>query len=282
MTTVDLHAAEGAAVLGHDGAPDVAPDVAPDGAVRIAQQVAHPADALAVAGLALPLRGTSRSREGDQDLEHIATEVLEILLENDEARLATPMDELVHRLPVSADVVETAVGLLAARGIAQVRDASVRLTDAGRVVAVRAVRRHRLTARMLSDLIGLEWWKVHRLTSRWEALVDDDVEARIVELLGDPGTCPHGNPIPGSVNQPSFPDAMLLDDAPVGPCRVVRVTQMLVGDDEALQLLQLCGFLPGSEVEIKSRRDGWVEVAGTVRDAALPPHIARHVVVAPR
>jgi hypothetical protein len=63
---------------------------------------------------------------------------------------------------------------------------------------------------------------------------------------------------------------------------VVRVTQTLVDDDEALQLLELSGFLPGREAEIKSRRDGWVEVAGTVRDAALPPHMARHVIVAPR
>jgi DtxR family Mn-dependent transcriptional regulator len=173
-------------------------------------------------------------------------------------------------------------GALIAGGIARARDASIQLTDEGRIEATRRVRRHRLTARLLHDIIGIPWWKVHALTSRWERLVDTEVEARIVELLGDPGTCPHGNPIPGSANQPHFPDAMLLDDAPIGPCRVVRVTQTIVDDDEALQLLELSGFLPGREAEIKSRRDGWVEVAGTVRDAALPPHMARHVIVAPR
>jgi len=216
------------------------------------------------------------------ELEHAATEVLEILLENDEARLATSPTELAHRLPLGASTIEAAVGVLVARGIARSRDGLVQLTDPGRAEATRRVRRHRLTARLLSDVIGMEWWKVHGHTTRWEALVDDDVEARIVELLGDPGTCPHGNPIPGSANQPHFADAMLLDDAPVGPVRVVRITQTLVADDEALQLVQLCGFTPGSEVEIKSRRDGWVEVAGTVRDAAFPPHMARHIVVAPR
>jgi DtxR family transcriptional regulator, Mn-dependent transcriptional regulator len=216
------------------------------------------------------------------DLEHAATEALEILLENDEARLATSPGELAHRLPLGVATIEAAVDVLVARGIARVRDGLVQLTEHGREEAVRRVRRHRLTARMLSDVIGLEWWKVHGQTTRWEALVDDDVEARIVELLGDPGTCPHGNPIPGSANQPHFTDAMLLDDAPIGPVRVVRITQTLVADDEALQLVQLCGFTPGSEVEIKTRRDGWVEVAGTVRDAAFPPHMARHIVVAPR
>jgi DtxR family transcriptional regulator, Mn-dependent transcriptional regulator len=217
-----------------------------------------------------------------EDLEHAATEVLEILLENDEARLATSPAELAHRLPLGDATIEAAVGVLVARGIARARDGLVQLTEDGRDEATRRVRRHRLTARLLSDVIGLEWWKVHGQTTRWEALVDADVEARIVELLDDPGTCPHGNPIPGSANQPHVPDAMLLDDAPIGPVRVVRITQTLVADDEALQLVQLCGFQPGSEVEIKSRRDGWVEVAGTVRDAAFPPHMARHIVVAPR
>jgi DtxR family Mn-dependent transcriptional regulator len=219
---------------------------------------------------------------GDHARDHLATEALEILLENDEARLATSQDELERRLPATPDAVAAAVALLVGAGVARLRETSVQLTDDGRAEAVRRVRRHRLTARLLHDVIGIAWWKVHALTSRWEALVDDEVEGRIVELLGDPGTCPHGNPIPGSANQPFYPDAMLLDDAPIGPCRVVRVTQTIVDDAEALQLLELCGFLPGGEGEIKSRRDGWVEVAGTVRDAALPPHMARHVIVAPR
>jgi DtxR family transcriptional regulator, Mn-dependent transcriptional regulator len=217
-----------------------------------------------------------------RDVGHLATEALEILLENDEARLATPLHELECRLPATPDDIAAAVGQLVASGIAWARDASLQLTEDGRTEATRRVRRHRLTARLLHDVIGIPWWKVHSMTSRWERLVDEEVEARIIDLLGDPGTCPHGNPIPGSANQPHFPDAMLLDDAPIGPCRVVRVTQTIVDDDEALQLLELSGFIPGREAEIKSRRDGWVEVAGTVRDAALPPHMARHVIVAPR
>ena len=217
-----------------------------------------------------------------RDLEHLATEVLEVLVENDAARLATSRDELERRLPDTPSDIASAVSELVASGIASTRDHLVQLTDGGREQALRRVRRHRLTARLLSDVIGIEWWRVHALTSQWERLVDEEVERRIVDLLDDPGTCPHGNPIPGSANQPHFPDAMLLDDAPIGPCRIVRVTQTHVDDDEALQLLQLSGFLPGTEGEIKSRRDGWVEVAGTVRDAALPPHMARHVIVAPR
>lgn len=217
-----------------------------------------------------------------RELEHLGTEVLEVLVENDEARLATSREELERRLPDTAEDIAAAIGALVASGIATTRDSLVQLTEEGRGTALRRVRRHRLTARLLSDVIGIEWWRVHAMTAAWERLVDDEVEARIVDLLDDPGTCPHGNPIPGSSNQPYFPDAMLLDDAPIGPCRIVRVTQTLVDDDEALQLLQMSGFLPGTEGEIKSRRDGWVEVAGGVSDVALPPHMARHVIVAPR
>jgi DtxR family transcriptional regulator, Mn-dependent transcriptional regulator len=235
-----------------------------------------------VAGAVAPVDAPADDAGGRYDVEHLATEALEILLENDEARLATPLDELERRLPAPSEDIAAAVARLIAGGVVRARDASLQLTDDGRTEATRRVRRHRLTARLLHDVIGIPWWKVHALTSRWERLVDAEVEGRIVELLGDPGTCPHGNPIPGSANQPHFPDAMLLDDAPIGPVRVVRVTQTIVDDDEALQLLELSGFLPGREAEIKSRRDGWVEVAGTVRDAALPPHMARHVIVAPR
>lgn len=216
-------------------------------------------------------------------VESLATEVLEVLVEDDAADRATPVAELHRRLPVAPSELDAAVATLVDGGAVDRTDGdAVRLTARGRADAQVRIRRHRLTARLLSDVIGLDWWKVHRETARWEGLLSADVEARVVALLGDPGTCPHGNPIPGSANVPAHADAVRLADAPVGPVHVVRVTETLVGDDEALQLLQGCGFLPGRDAEVVSVRDGWVQVAGTVRDAALPPHIAQHVVVAPR
>lgn len=238
--------------------------------------------------MAAPAQAPTRPDLEPADLEpadrlgHLATEVLEVVVENDEGRLATPFDELEHRLPATPDELAAAVRRLVVAGIVRAGERSLQLTDAGRDQAWRRVRRHRLTARLLSDVLGLPWWKVHSLTSAWEPLVDDEVEARIVDLLGDPGTCPHGNPIPGSANQPVFTEVMLLDDAPLGPCRVVRVSQTLVDDDEALQLLEAAGFVPGREGELKAREGGWVEVAGPVRDAAIPPHLTRHVFVTPR
>lgn len=214
-------------------------------------------------------------------VESLATEVLEVLVDEDASGRAPTLADLARRLPVATDDLIEALRALADEGALVSGADGHALTDVGRGLALARIRRHRLTARLLSDVIGLDWWKVHRETARWEGLVSDDVEARIVALLGDPGTCPHGNPIPGSANARTFPGAMRLADAPVGPVHVVRVTETLVGDDEALQLLQSCGFLPGRDAEVRSRQGEWVEVAGTVHDAALPPHIAQHTFVVP-
>ncbi len=71
----------------------------------------------------------------------------------------------------------------------------------GREIATSIVRRHRLAERLLVDVIGLEWEKVHKEADRWEHAISADVEEKLVLLLGDPATCPHGNPIPGSYAQ---------------------------------------------------------------------------------
>ena len=215
----------------------------------------------------------------------VVTEVFEVLLERALADADLPpvtLAELRGRIPVPAADVEAAVAHLVARADVRGVATGLELTDSGRERARTAVRRHRLVERMLADLVGLEWWKVHHEAARFDGVISADVEAKLIEQLGDPGTCPHGNPIPGSHNQPQHPDAVLLADAPVGPVHVVRITETLEGDDEALQLLQNCGFLPGRDAEIKDRRDGWVEVAGTVHDAAFPHHLASHTYVAPR
>lgn len=218
----------------------------------------------------------------DVAVPSLVTEVLEVLLECDQMDRRPTVAEVRTRLPVEPTDVDRAIDRLVVDQVVVLMDGRLGLSEDGRERAATAVRRHRLTERLLCDVVGLEWWKVHHEAERWEGVISDEVEERLLELLGDPGTCPHGNPIPGSANQPVHGDAVRLEDAPIGPVHVVRVTETLEGDDEALQLLQGCGFTPGRDAEVKERTDGWVLVAGTVRDAALPPHVAAHTVVAPR
>lgn len=217
------------------------------------------------------------------DEDSLRTEVLEVLLEHHLAGTVATEAEVVDRLPVEGARIHAAIDRLEAAGTARREDdGAVFLTEVGIGQATTAVRRHRLTERLLADVIGLEWWKVHHEAERWTGVVSADVEAKLIELLGDPGTCPHGNPIPGSRNVSDHRNAVVLADAPSGPVRVVRITETLEGDDEALQVLESCGFVPGRDGEVQRHERGWVQVAGARHDAALPPHVAAHTYVAPR
>jgi DtxR family Mn-dependent transcriptional regulator len=233
-----------------------------------------------------PLRHDPSTAEDRDQVDSLVTEVLEILLEHHEAGSAAAASAIVDRLPVDPALVDRAIVRLVEAGTARVQSGDhgpeLFLSESGVGIATTAVRRHRLTERLLADVIGLEWWKVHHEAARWEGVLSGDVEARLIDLLGDPGTCPHGNPIPGSRNAPDHPDAVLLADAPLGPVHVLRITETLEGDDEALQLLQNCGFMPGKDAEVQHNEDGWVRVAGAHHDAALPPHVVAHTYVAPR
>ena len=128
-------------------------------------------------------------------------EYLETILSIEEEGVVPMRARLVERLGLSAAAVsETSAGSTTTATSSSHGDRSLHLTDKGRSLATTVVRRHRLAERLLVDVIGLEWEKVHREADRWEHAISTDVEEKLVLLLGDPATCPHGNPIPGSKN----------------------------------------------------------------------------------
>jgi DtxR family Mn-dependent transcriptional regulator len=131
----------------------------------------------------------------------------------------------------------------------------ITLTKKGQTVAERVTRKHRLAERLLVDVIGLPWYLVHREAGRWEHVISDDVEARLVQLLGDPGTCPHGNPIPGSANNPAHAGGQTsLAEIPTGQSvRFVRITEGLEMDLSTLQYLDDAGFIPGQTATVRSK-----------------------------
>ena len=145
-----------------------------------------------------------------------------------------------------------------------------------------AERRHALTERLLFDVIGLQWSKVHEEADRLDAVISDEVAELVAQKLGDPGTCAHGNPIPGSHNVPDQSRAVRLADAPVGPVQVVRIEEDLEGDRAALELLESCGAIPGRSAEVLAHVSDGVQLAGSRTDADVPPHVARGTWVLPR
>ena len=144
------------------------------------------------------------------------------------------------------------------------------LTESGRSLAEKVVRKHRLAERLLVDVIGLEWHKVHREAGRWEHVISDDVEARLVELLGDPATCPHGNPIPGSGSPPpTAPPGPLAEVGPGERVRLLRISEEVELNIGSLTLLGEGGFIPGVVAVVGDRgAGGTVEVQVEGRRAA--------------
>ena len=83
-------------------------------------------------------------------------------------------------------------------GLVTTAKGKIKLAQRGRSLAEQVVRRHRLAERFLTDILGLSWADAHQEAGRWEHVISDSVEAAMNRILGDPTTCPHGNPIPGS------------------------------------------------------------------------------------
>jgi DtxR family Mn-dependent transcriptional regulator len=208
---------------------------------------------------------------------HDATEeYLETILELEEEGVRPIRARLVERLGVSAPSVSEQVNRLVGSGYTELlEDRSLRLTTKGRELAISIVRRHRLAERLLVDVIGLEWEKVHREADRWEHAISADVEEKLVELLGDPATCPHGNPIPGSAHKPDSAPRTTLAEAAPGPVTIVRISEKIELDDDALRFLAQGGLVPGQDAVVVGAADGGVKVKGASGDEIVPDRLAR-------
>ena len=104
---------------------------------------------------------------------------------------------VAERLAVSPAAASEAIERLIERGfITDGADRRLHLSDSGRQIALTSLRRHRLAERLLVDVLGLPPERAPGEAARWAHVISDDVEERLVIVLGDPATCPHGRPIP--------------------------------------------------------------------------------------
>ncbi len=201
---------------------------------------------------------------------------------------------IAERLGHSGPTVSQTVARMERDGLLTLAgDRHLELTEEGRLLATRVMRKHRLAERLLIDVIGLEWEYVHDEACRWEHVMSERVERKILTLLQDHQDSPYGNPIPGLDE--------LGDDAPAeaflaGMTRLTElagdeprtVTLRRIGepvqvDHEALSLLTVAGLLPGQRVTVRrdggrviAVREGAVEVDGV----SLPDEVALHVFAA--
>lgn len=167
---------------------------------------------------------------------------------------------IAERLGRSAPSVSAMLDRLEDGGYVRREGRLVELTDSGSALAEKVVRRHRLAERLLVDVIGLEWHKVHQEAGRWEHVISEDVEERLVVLLGDPGTCPHGNPIPGSAAPPEAEAVRPLSEVEPGDnVRLARISEEVELDMSSLAYLSEHQFIPGARATVVDRAgDGTV------------------------
>ena len=190
---------------------------------------------------------------------------------------------IAERLGRSAPSVSEMLERLSADGYIERSGRTIALTEQGRSLADSVIRKHRLAERLLVDVIGLPWHKAHLEAGRWEHVISDEVEERLVSLLGNPSTCPHGNPIPGAQGNDSRPLAQmsLADAAPGQTVRLERITEEVELDMESLEYLDEHGLIPGRTATVRNRaQDGTMtlEVAGET--VALAASISHQVFVA--
>ena len=150
---------------------------------------------------------------------------------------------IAERLDVSRPAVSEMVHRLVAQDLAKVEKGRISLTEDGRRLAEQVVRRHRLAERLLTDVLGLSWAEAHKEAGRWEHVISDSVEAAITRVLGNPTTCPHGNPIPGT--DYVAPDMRTLSNLESGDRFVVaRVPEELEFAPGILEFLEEAELLP--------------------------------------
>jgi len=205
---------------------------------------------------------------------------------------------IAERLSQSGPTVSETVARMERDGLLMVTDnRRLSLTEQGEALAIRVMRKHRLAECLLVDVIGLPWEEVHIEACRWEHVISDNVERRLVELLDYPVRCPHGNVIPGltELDVPADatkradeataePDIAMTGIAVPGGEQVVvsRISEQVQSDLALMLRLKNIGIQPGREVTLAASDNGVrVTGAGRVGDvgAELPVDIAAHVFV---
>ncbi|MBA3419057.1 MAG: metal-dependent transcriptional regulator [Geodermatophilaceae bacterium] len=191
---------------------------------------------------------------------------------------------IAERLHQSGPTVSQTVARMERDGLLSVEgDRHLRLSDVGRKLAVAVMRKHRLAELLLVNVIGLDWEDVHIEACRWEHVMSEAVERRLITLLDNPHQCPHGNPIPGLEELGADPEETAPEDivqlstsaTTAGRLVVVRrISEQLQSDADLMRVLKGARVQPGEQVTATAIGSG-VRVDQT----DLTQTVAEHVFV---
>jgi len=197
---------------------------------------------------------------------------------------------IAERLHQSGPTVSQTVARMERDGLLTVEgDRHLELTEQGLHLATRVMRKHRLAERLLVDVIGLDWELVHAEACRWEHVMSESVERRLLELLGHPTESPYGNPIPGltELGQERDGEAFMTGVSALseiaGPqsksVRVRRISEEMQKDEELMGVLRRIGAQPGESVAVISTDQGGVLLGSGGETAEILAEAADHIFV---
>jgi len=179
-------------------------------------------------------------------------EYLEGIYRLQEKSGAARTSELVELLKVAPGTVTNTVERLEREGyIMHEPYRGVKLTEKGRKIALRVVRIHRLSERLLTDILHVEWGKAHKAACELEHAITDDIIKNLEKVLGHPKTCPHGNPIPtkfGELSEDKSEPLINLNPREEGT--MAKVTEE---ESDLLRYLATLGLKPGAHIEIMEK-----------------------------
>lgn len=205
-------------------------------------------------------------------------EYLETIYELAESGIPPMRARLVERLGVSAPAVSETVRRLEREGYVVLdSDRVMHLTATGETYATSLVRRHRLAEKLLVDVLKVPWHQVHEEAGRLEHAISENLENHLLRLLGDPGTCPHGNPIPGSANRVDHGPEHTLASVSTGTTTVVRrIDEALEGQFARMLELETAGLVPGTLVTVTTADDATLtlDVTGSTDATQLERSVA--------
>ena len=188
---------------------------------------------------------------------------------------------LAERLGVSASAVTQAFQRMERQGLAVIdEDRGIQLTAEGRNIAESIIRRHYLLERLLVDSLGYDWADANDEAEHLEQTLSPKLENYLYERLGQPSTCPHGNPFPGSRDEERLLGARTLIDTNAGTSVVIwRITEEGEDDPALLHFAHDNGLLPGSEVSVEQidLRAGNIEVGAGNHQVNIPAKWAQHI-----
>lgn len=196
---------------------------------------------------------------------------------------------IAERLHQSGPTVSQTVARMERDGLVTVEgDRHLELTDEGMRLATRVMRKHRLAERLLTDVIGLPWEEVHEEACRWEHVMSEAVERRLLDLLDHPTESPYGNPIPGlgELGESKIGEDFMegveslsrVAGADEGRVLVRRISEEMQKDESLMSALRRVGALPDKTITIVATPEG-VLVGSGGETAEIVPEAADHIFV---